>query len=289
MIAITGATGQLGRLVLTHLTGMTGEPVRALVRDPQKAEDLATGQVSVAEADFDRPDTLRPALDGVDRLLFISAPEFGKRAAQHEALIAAAKDANVRFIAYTSILNADTSDLLLAKDHQHTELALKQSGIPHSLLRASWYVENFEAAIGAGLHFGAISGVSGTGRYSAAGRNDLAEAAARVIADTAPVPQVFELAGRPAFSLEDLAGEVSRQSGKTIPFAPLSAAAYTDMLTGAGLPLPVAEILADADAGTARDQLFSSRSDLTDLLGRPTLTLADYVAKVLSKAEATAA
>ncbi len=277
MIALTGANGQLGRLVIDHLNKAGAAGIRALVRSPEKAQDLASPTVSVVEADYDRPETLAPALAGVEKLLLISGSEIGQRTRQHKAVIDAAKTAGVSFIAYTSILNADTSPMILAKEHRETEAALKASGIPYVLLRNGWYLENYAGTVAAALEHGAVVGSAGDGKIAAAGRNDYAAAAAAVLAGDDTSNRTYELAGSSAFTLADLASEISAQTGREIPFNNLPADIYAAILVQAGLPQAFADILADSDTAAAGGALYSDSPDLQDLIGRPSETLKDFV------------
>ena len=105
-IAITGATGQLGQLVVNNLKEKaSADNIIALVRSVQKAADLG---VEAREADYNKPETLDSAMNGVETLLLISGSEVGQRATQHQNLIDAAKKAGVKWIVYTSLLHADT-------------------------------------------------------------------------------------------------------------------------------------------------------------------------------------
>lgn len=282
MIAVTGANGQLGRLVLKHLAQLTETPVRALVRSPENAKDLATDQISVVRADYNDPSSLPSALEGVERLLLISGFEVGRRSAQHAAVIDAARDAGVSFITYTSLVNAPQSTLMLAAEHIETENHLKQSGLSHVVLRNGWYVENFAATIAAALEHGAVIGASGNGQFSAAGREDYAEAAARILSGADTTTRAIELGGNPAFTLADLAAELSRQTGRDIPFKNLTEADYTGVLVEAGLPEGFAKALADADRGAAQGELFNASTSLLDLIGHPTKTLSEQIAKALA-------
>jgi len=281
MIAVTGANGQLGRLVLKHLANRTTAPVRALVRTPEKAEDLATPEVAVVKGDYDDPASLAAALEGVERLLLISGSEVGKRVPQHKAVIDAAKQAGVRFIVYTSLLNVPNSSLILGQEHAVTETLLSESGIAHAVLRNGWYVENFAGTIAAALAHGAVVGAAGTGKFSAAGREDYAEAAARVISGDDLSTRALELGGSPAVSLAGLATEISRQSGQEVPFNNLPEETYAGILTQAGLPEGFAKVLADADRGAAAGELETASTDLEDLIGHPTRSLGDFIAETL--------
>jgi len=281
MIAVTGANGQLGRSVLRFLTDLTDQPVRALVRTPEKAQDLVSAQVKVAHFDYNDPAGLPGALEGVDRLLLISGSEVGQRVPQHAAVIEAARSARVEFITYTSLLNVPDTRLILAAEHVETEKLLEDSGIPHVILRNGWYLENFAGTIAAALEHGAVVGSSGDGKTSVAGRDDYAEAAARTVAGNDLSTRAVELAGDEAITLQDLANEISKQTGRQISFQNLTEEDYAGVLTDAGLPEGFAKAIADASARTAAGELFNGSTALREINGRPTRTLPDYVAEVL--------
>jgi NAD(P)H dehydrogenase (quinone) len=282
MIAITGATGQLGRLVVAQLLDRVpaGEIVAA-VRSPEKAADLAERGVAVRRADYDDPDTLTAAFAGVDKLLFISSSEVGQRVRQHGNVIEAAKRAGVDLVAYTSVLHADNSPLGLAEEHRRTEDALAASGVSYVLLRNGWYLENYGAAVPTALEHGVILGCAGDGRISAATRADFAAAGAAVMTGEDPAGRIYELAGDESFTLTELAEEISRQSGKPVTYRNLSQAEHQAALVGAGLPEPIAALLADSDAGIAQGALFDNGRALSRLIGRPTTPLAAVVALAL--------
>lgn len=282
MFAITGATGQLGRLVIEALTKtVSADRIVAAVRTPAKAADLAARGVVVREADYDRPETLAAAFAGVEKLLLISSNEIGRRVAQHQAAIDAARAAGVGFVAYTSVLRAPASELGLAEEHRQTEAALGASGLPHALLRNGWYTENYLASVPAALANGAVFGAAGEGRIAGAARADYAEAAAAVLTRDDQAGVVWELAGAPNWTLADFAAELSRQTGRTIPYRDLSEADYAAALLQAGLPEPVARLLADSDAAAAKGALDGHGDDLRRLIGRPSTLLADSVAQAL--------
>lgn len=281
-IAITGATGQLGRLVIPKLKSrLPAGDLVALARSPKKAADLG---VAVREADYDRPGTLGPALAGIESLLMISASEVGKRASQHRNVIEAAKKAGVRWIVYTSLLHAHRSRLSLADEHRGTEAALKESGIRHTLLRNGWYTENYTASIPGALAGGAFLGSAGGGRISGATRADYADAAVAVLTGSGHEGKTYELAGDEAFTLAGLAAELSRQTGRTIPYKDLPQGEYAKALVGFGLPEPLAKAIAGWDAAAAKGALFDDSRQLSRLIGRPTTPLATAVADALKKA-----
>lgn len=274
-IAVTGATGQLGRLVLAELAERGASDVVALVRNPERAGDLG---VATREFDYDRPETLAPALAGVDRLLFISANDLEKRAPQHRAVIDAAREAGVGHVVYTSILHADRSTLALAPDHRETERLLAESGLEHTLLRNGWYAENYAGAVQGALATGTLAGAAGDGRISAAPRSDYAAAAAAVLTGEGHAGRVYELAGDTSFSMEELAGDIARVSGKPITYRNLTVAEYADALEqGAGMPAPVAAMFAGMDAEIEKGALQDDSGELSALIGRPTVPMSDVV------------
>lgn len=286
MIAVTGASGQLGRLVIDALLRtQPADSLVAAVRSPAKAADLAARGVQVRQADYSRPETLGPAFAGADKLLLISSSEIGQRAKQHQAVIDAAKAAGVQLIAYTSLLHADVSPLGLAVEHRQTEAALAASGLPHVLLRNGWYSENYAMGLPGALARGTLHGAAGEGRIASASRQDYAEAAAAVLSAAAPqAGKVHELAGDASYTLAELAAESARQAGKPLAYQDLPEAAYRDALLQAGLPAPVAELLADSDAGAAKGGLFDDGHALSGLIGRATTPMAQTVAATLAAA-----
>jgi NAD(P)H dehydrogenase (quinone) len=282
MFAVTGATGQLGRLVIEALlkTIPAGQIVAA-VRNPAKAGDLAERGVIVREADYSRPDTLAPALAGVQKLLLISSTEVSGRLPRHRAVIDAAGRAGVSLLAYTSMLHANTSPAKLAIEHRQTEELIAAAGLPAVILRNGWYTENHLMALPAALEHGAFAGAAKDGRFSSAARQDYAEAAAAVLTSDDQVGKTYELAADHAFTLAEFAAAVSRQSGKAIVYNDLSETAYRDMLTSAGLPADLAALLADADASASRGALFDDGGALRQLIGRATTPMESLVAAAL--------
>jgi NAD(P)H dehydrogenase (quinone) len=283
LIAVTGATGQLGRLVVEALLGR-GVPagrVVAVVRDPEKAAGLAARGVQVRRADYTRPETLDAAFEGVGRLLLISGNEVGQRLPQHANVVRAAQKAGVGLLAYTSILRADGSAMLLAGEHKGTEALIRDSGLTYALLRNGWYFENYNGAIKQADAHGVIMGSAGEGRVSAASRADYAEAAAAVLTGEGHAGKVYELAGDSGFTYGELAAEVARQSGREVVYKDMPEDEYARALVGFGLPEPLARALADSDIGIKRGELFDGGGDLRGLIGRPTTTLADAVTEAL--------
>lgn len=283
MIAITGATGQLGRLVITELLkSVPANELVAVARTPDKAADLAALGVQVRRGDYTLPETLADALAGVDKLLLISSSEVGQRVAQHANAIAEAKSAGVKLLAYTSILHADATPLGLGDEHRQTEARLAQSGLPFVLLRNGWYTENYAASIPAALQYGVLLGSAGEGRIASAARADYAAAAAAVLLAEAQAGKVYELAGDASYTLSDFAAEIAKQSGKPVAYQDMPPTAFAAALRNAGLPEGVADLLADSDAGASQGSLFDDSRTLSSLIGRPTTPMSEVVRKALA-------
>ncbi|WP_347290464.1 SDR family oxidoreductase [Kluyvera georgiana] len=282
MIAITGATGQLGQQVFANLLNTTAaNQLVAVVRNPAKAEALSQKGVVVRQADYGDEAALTRALQGVDKLLIISSSEVGQRAPQHRNIINAAQAAGVKFIAYTSLLHADTSPLGLADEHVATEKMLADSGIPFALLRNGWYTENYLASAPAALEHGVFIGAAGEGKIASATRADYAAAAARVIAEDGHAGKVYELAGDHGWTLSELAAELAKQSGKNVVYQNLSQADFAAALKSVGLPAGLADMLADSDVGASKGGLFDDSHTLSKLIGRPSTPLAESVIGIL--------
>lgn len=282
MIAITGATGQLGQQVFANLLNTTAvNQLVAIVRNPAKAEALSQKGVVVRQADYGDEAALTRALQGVDKLLIISSSEVGQRAPQHRNIINAAQAAGVKFIAYTSLLHADTSPLGLADEHVATEKMLADSGIPFALLRNGWYTENYLASAPAALEHGVFIGAAGEGKIASATRADYAAAAARVIAEDGHAGKVYELAGDHGWTLSELAAELAKQSGKNVVYQNLSQADFAAALKSVGLPAGLADMLADSDVGASKGGLFDDSHTLSKLIGRPSTSLAESVKGIL--------
>ncbi|AKF51706.1 MULTISPECIES: SDR family oxidoreductase [Pseudomonas syringae group] len=283
MIVVTGATGQLGRLVIEQLLSrVPASQIIAAVRSPEKAADLSRQGIQVRQADYSQPATLDSAFAGADKVLLISSSEVGQRLPQHKAVIDAAKRAGVKLLAYTSVLHADTSALGLAREHRETEDYLRASELPFALLRNGWYTENYTAGIPGALAHGAVMGCAYEGRISSASRLDYAEAAAVLLTSkTAQAGNVYELAGDESYTLSEFAAQLSTQSGKSLPYVNLPQAEFEAALIQAGLPDFVARLLADSDAAAAKDALFDDSRQLSALIGRPTTLLSVTIAETL--------
>ncbi|MGW2112236.1 SDR family oxidoreductase [Streptomyces sp. NPDC001948] len=284
-IVVTGATGELGRLVVEQLlTTVPASGIAAVVRDEEKAAPLAARGVELRVADYDRPESLKDAFRAGDRVLLISGSEVGRRVPQHTAVIDAAKAAGVAQLAYTGILGGPAADFRLAAEHKVTEQLILDSGLPHTFLRNGWYTENYTANLAPVLEHGAVVANAGEGRIASATRADYAAAAAAVLTSEGHIGAVYELSGDVAWSLADYAAEISRATGKEIAYRNVPAAAHREILTGAGVPEFFAEILTDVDEAIARGLLATTSGDLARLTGRPTTPLAETVAAAVAAA-----
>ncbi|GGJ78962.1 NAD(P)-dependent oxidoreductase [Streptomyces camponoticapitis] len=282
-IVVTGSTGHLGRLVIESLltAGVPAGGIAAVARDSGKAASLAALGVEVRIADYDTPATLTDAFRAGDRVLFISGNEAGRRVPQHAAVIDAARAAGVAQLAYTGVLRGPEADFELAADHKATERLILDSGLPHTFLRNGWYTENYTENLAPVLEHGAVVAAAGEGRVASAARADYAAAAAAVLTGEGHLGKTYELSGDTAWSFAEYAAELSRQTGRTIVYSNVPGETLLEILTGAGVPEPMAAILLGVDKAIERGLLAGTPGDLSRLSGRPTTPLAQSVAEAL--------
>ncbi|SDR53760.1 NAD(P)H dehydrogenase (quinone) [Paraburkholderia fungorum] len=278
MIAVTGANGNLGRLVIKGLVKVVpADQIVACVRRPDQVDDIRALGIQIRKADYDLPETLAKAFDGIEKVLLISAVQPGERFRQHKAVIDAAVQGGVNLIAYTSMLRADTSSLCLSGEHRETEFYLKRSGLDYVLLRNGWYLENHTDSLPLALAHGALIGSAMTGRFASASRGDYAGAAVAVLTQPGHVNKTYELVGDNSYTMSDFAAEVSKQSSRSITYNNLPAADYEAALIGLGIPKMIVDVLVDADVKSLDGELDSPSRELAALLGRNTTTLSDAI------------
>ncbi len=279
-IGVTGATGHLGRIVLAKLKKkVSADHIVAFARSSKKATEPG---IETRIADYEDPESLVNSLKGIETLLLISGNEIGRRAIQHKNVIEAAKKAGVNRIIYTSLLHADHSTLSLAGEHYETEVALKESGIVFTILRNGWYTENYTGSIGGALAGGAFLGSAGSGRISSAARADYADAAVSVLTGEGHQMKTYELAGDSAYTLEELALEISSQTGKVIPYKNLPENEFAIILKDFGIPEVYASAIASWDVSASKGDLFDGNKQLSKLIGHPTTPLSDLVSEVVN-------
>jgi NAD(P)H dehydrogenase (quinone) len=285
-LAIVGATGRLGRLVVDHLlgAGVHAEQVVAVGRNHLVLNQFAARGVTTRFAERDDPEVTAAALDGVDRILLISGIDVGRRTEQHATVIEVAKRLQTDLFVYTSLPNAAESPMLLAREHAATERLLYESGLPGVVLRNGWYLDKYVDEAAEAIVSGTVFGASGSGRVSPATRADLAEAAARVLLEESHAGATYELGGDQSFTLAEYAQQISDWSGRSVRAELLSTADYAEHLRARGVPSAFADVLADNEAGQSAGYLFIDTGDLRNILGRPPMTL-PYALKAASNTE----
>lgn len=275
MIIVTGASGQLGQLVIAELLKKTApQNIVAAIRDPSKAKNLAELGVNIRVADYSKPETLDITFADAKKILLISSSEIGKRESQHKAVIEAAKKVKgLELFAYTSILKSDVATMKLAGEHVATEKLIKEANLPSVILRNGWYSENYLDTVKGAILNGAIYGSALDGKISSASRADYALAAAVVLTSEKQTGKIYELAGDNSFTLTELAKIVSEISGKNIIYKNLSESEYQKLLVQVGLPEAYASLFANSDIGISKGDLFSEKRDLSNLIKRETTTI----------------
>lgn len=279
MIAITGATGQLGKLVIKNLIqeGVKANEIIAIGRSEEKLKEFKAQGLETRIGDYNNTDSLKGIFKGANKVLIISGNEIGNRTPQHTNIINELKDAKPEFVAYTSLLKADSSTLSLAGEHLQTEEYLKASGLDYVFLRNGWYTENYTASLPMVIKYNAVVGAANDGRISAAPRNDYALAAAKILKGNKPTKKIYELAGDQSFTLTDYANAISELTGKEIKYNNVSEEEYKNILVGAGLPDGFAAMLAETESKLPSGQLYSDSKDLSELIGKNTENLLDTI------------
>jgi NAD(P)H dehydrogenase (quinone) len=283
MLVVTGATGQLGRLVVEGLLEkVPADQIVAAVRSPEKAADLAERGVQVRRADYDDPASLEAAVKDASRVLLVSGNEMGQRIAQHSAVIEAVRQARVDLLVYTSAPRADTSPLVLAPEHKATEEIIQATGLPFTFLRNGWYTENFTNTIKQAAQTGSFVGSAGDGRVASAARADYAEAAIAVLTGDGHENRTYELSGDVAWTYADLAAAIAEVAGRPVEYREVTPDEHRKALTEAGLPAQIVDMLVTLDANTADGLLADTSGELAALIGHPTIPLATTIATILA-------
>lgn len=277
-ILVTGASGQLGQLVLKALEN-SPHTVIAASRDPSKLNT----SFATRTADFDQPDTLVEAFTGVDRVLIISTDALavpGQRLKQHTAAIEAAKAAGVQHLVYTSLPNAEPGNKIsFAPDHYGTEQAIKASGIAHTILRNNWYIENLMMSLPHALDSGQFYTSAPEGRVAYVAREDAARAAAAALSD-AP-GGTFTVTGPEALTYGDVVALANDITGKSVNLIPLTDDQFRGGLKAAGLPDFVADMLTSAEAAIRAGQLDGVTDTVQTLTGQAPKTVREVLTTLL--------
>lgn len=275
-ILVTATSGHLGRLVVEALLARGAAPadVVATARDASKLQDLAERGVRTAELDYERPDTIAAALEGVDAVLLVSGSVPGARVQGHRNVIDAAKAAGVAKLVYTSAPKATTAeDFPLAADHKATEEAIAASGVPAVILRNDWYTENYTADVARAADTGVIASSAADGRVASAPRADYADAAAVVLLEDGHLGEVYELAGDRPWTFDELAAAASEVVGREVTYQRLTTEEHVALLESVGLDAGTAAFVAGLDDAIRRGILGDSDGTLSRLIGRPTTPL----------------
>lgn len=283
-LLVTGASGQLGRLVLDALLAsgkVAPASIVATTRDVARLADYAEKGVTVRAADFEDAASLDAAFAGATRALIISTDALdrpGKRLAQHKAAVAAAEKAGVRHILYTSMPQPDDSRVTFAPDHLGTEEAIKATGIAYTILRDGWYAENLFMSLPHALQTGSWYTSSGNGRIAHITRADTAAALAGALLNAGSESRTYTLTGPESHTAEEIAAIVSAATGKPLKVVHVTDAQLAEGLKGAGLPEAFIPTVVSFDANTREGKIAMVTDDAEKLSGRKPTSLEDFVA-----------
>jgi NAD(P)H dehydrogenase (quinone) len=283
-IMVTGATGKLGSKVMDFLLAkLPAEQLAASVRNPAKADKLSKQGVEVRQGDFDQPEELVNTFQNIDKLLIISTTDDNEtRIRQHKNAVQAAKKAEVSFIAYTSIADADNSSLDLAPVHRSTEQAIKESGIPYAFLRNNWYLRNEIGSIESAMNGQPWITSAEDGKVGWALQKDYAEAAAVVLAGEGHENKIYELSGQPRTQAE-LVADLEEVLDKEIEVKQVSDTEYEEILTESGMSKSLAAMFAGIQQSIRKGALDVKSNDFEKLLGHPVTPFKDALQKLVSE------
>lgn len=282
-ILVTGATGKLGSKVVEFLLKkIPADQLAVSVRNPEKAEDLRARGVEVRQGDFDKPESLDSAFAGVDRLLLISTDGDNEtRIRQHANAVAAAERAGIKFIAYTSIVNAQESTNLFAPVHKATEETIIKTGIPYSFLRNNWYLENEIPSIQGVLAEAPWVTSAADGKVGWALQQDYAEAAATVLSGEGFENTTFELSGQ-LLTQQELVSTLSNVLVKEVAIHQVDDATYAEIMKGAGIPDFLLPLLLDIQKSIREGSLAIDSTDFEKLLGRPATPVSEALPQIIN-------
>jgi len=277
-LAITGASGNLGRATLRHLLsrGVPGGQIILVVRDESKVKDAAASGVQVRHGDYTDAASLQRAFQGVDRLLFISTSALGdERMRHHGNVVNAARAAKVGHVTYTSVIKPSaTAKFAASPGHFHTERLLNEAGLPSTFFRNNLYMDLVPWLFGSAIESGVLMSCAGDGRVGFVTRDDMAQALARVLADSASPKTAYAMTPtRPAYGLAEVATELGRAKGKTIQYMSVSEEEFRNTLAKVGTPPPAIEMAVGLAQAMRAGEFDASSPDLETLLGRPPVDL----------------
>jgi NAD(P)H dehydrogenase (quinone) len=290
MILVTGAAGHFGNAAIRFLLekGVKPGEISALVRGQQSAEDFSKKGVNVVIGDYDNYASLVSAFQGVDKLLFVSGSDIGKRLSQHQNVVKAAEEAGVKHIVYTSFQRKDETESsplwIVAQSHLQTEKWIKESGIDYTILKNNLYLDFLPGFIGEKvLETGMIYVPAQQGKVSAALRVEMAEASANILITPNHESKVYDFTNTEALSYQEIAQVISEVTGKKINYHSPSAQEYGQTLAKFGVPAEVIGVFSSFAIAQAQGELDVTSSDLKRILGRNPVSLKDFLSQVYRK------
>ncbi|GAA4916632.1 SDR family oxidoreductase [Streptomonospora salina] len=291
VILVTGATGQLGSAVIDRLLERTDPAgVAALVRDPDKAAGIAARGVSVRVGDYDDPDALDRAMQGVDRVLLIAGTAPQARVQQHRNVIDAAQRAGVSLIGFAgrSMQNADASQTPLMGDYFATEDRIRSSGLPHALFRNGLYMDTVPLYVGgAGVFENGLRVPVGEGRVAYALRREMGEAIANAMLDHGGENRTYVVAAPVTYGFDDVAAALGEVSGRPLSYIRVTEEEYIAGAVRSGTPEEVANNVLGFYRDIRDNRLDETSGDLELLLGRRPAGLVEGLRELFSLPEST--
>lgn len=286
-IVVTGATGQLGSLVIENLlTKIPGDQLVAVARNLDEAKkQFADTGIEVRFGDYDEPHSLQGAFEGASKLLFISSPDLDdiNRIVQHANVVKAARDAAVEHIIYTGYAFAENSRLPLANLHLSTEYAIRTSSVPFTFVRNSLYTEVFiNSGLTPSIEKGELVSNTGSGKMNTVNRADLAKGIAEVLTSEGHKNKVYNFAASTTWDFNELAEAIQQVTGKQVTHKAVSLEKQMEYYREEGLPEGAAIFTASLYQAIAEGETSETSEDLKRLIGEET-SLVEAVKKGLEQ------
>ena len=281
MILITGANGHLGAATIGHLLqSLPADRIAGMVRSAEKGEELRRKGVTVRVGDYAKPKTLTESFRGVKKLLLVSGTDLENRIEQHRHAIDAAVEAGVEHVVYTSVYRRENAGGVLGKlaeGHIATEEYLKQSGLPYTFLLNTLYAEVLPLFFGPAVLEQGIYLPAGDGAFSPAERDEMAEAAARILTGKGHAGRSYAIANVQNHTYAEIAAMLSDITGKEIAYTPAEPGQFTKVMQGAGVPDEAIDVTVAFSQAIAQGELRTPQTDLPALLGREPRPLREFL------------
>jgi uncharacterized protein YbjT (DUF2867 family) len=281
---VTSASGKTSKLVIDLLRAK-GADVRALVRDPAKVPGLADKGVEVVAGDFDKPDVLAKALDGVTSVFLVTPMHPDAHGMVERFLAVATKSPSApRIVRLSAIKGTEQGPTGNSRTHGTADRLIQESGLSFVILRPNYYLQNFFGSAEQMLSMGQFFAGVGDGKLGLIDVRDIADVAAAVLLDHQWDRGIYELTGPASVSFHDVARELGAALGREIKYVPVPPEAVRDSILKLGWGEWPANVLADYSRAYARGWGDCTTTFVEKIAGHRARSVADFAKEVFAPA-----